>query len=89
MLGIVKKDNNNQKYIQPMTSDARIGNPLGTILAVYTTRCPVGYLPCDGSAYDTTQYPALYALLGSDHLPDLREATLKGIGLTSLSTQRK
>ena len=81
LLGIIEK--NGQKSWVPYTSDARIGNPLGTILAIYTTRCPVGYLPCDGSAYDTTQYPALYALLGSDHLPDLREATLKGIGLNS------
>ena len=85
MLGQVKTING-VKQIVPLTSDTRIGNPLGTILAVYTTRCPSGYLPCDGSTYDTTQYPALYALLGSNHTPDLREVTLKGIGLNSNAT---
>ena len=85
MLGQVKTIDG-VKQIVPLTSDTRIGNPLGTIIAVYTTRCPSGYLPCDGSVYDTTQYPALYALLGSNHTPDLREVTLKGIGLNSNTT---
>lgn len=79
----IKKNNT----LVPLTSDARIGNPLGTIIAIYTTRVPAGYLPCNGATFDQTQYPALYALLGTNVLPDLREATLKGIGLNSNATE--
>jgi hypothetical protein len=56
------------------------GLPIGSIIPIYSVIVPVGFLPCDGSQYDTTQYPSLYALLGSDRLPDLRESTLVGIG---------
>lgn len=75
-----------QKKIIPLTADTGSGNPVGTILALYTNKVPNGYLPCNGSAYDTTQFPALYAILRSDTLPDLREVTLKGIGLNSNAT---
>ena len=54
--------------------------PLGSIIPIYSVTVPIGFLPCDGSQYDTTQYSSLYALLGSDRLPDLRESTLVGIG---------
>lgn len=73
-------EENGQKKIQPLTSDARVGNPLGTIIAVYSNHIPDGYLPCNGVAFDQTQYPALYALLGDNHTPDLRECVLVGIG---------
>ena len=56
------------------------GLPLGSIVSIYSVKVPSGFLPCDGSQYDTTQYPSLYALLGSNKLPDLRESTLVGIG---------
>lgn len=56
------------------------GIPLGTVLAIYTNQVPDGYLPCNGVQFDTAQFAALYALLGDDHTPDLREVTLRGIG---------
>ena len=56
------------------------GIPLGSILAIYTNQVPDGYLPCNGVQFDTAQFAALYALLGDDHTPDLRECTLKMIG---------
>lgn len=56
------------------------GVPLGTILAIHSNQVPDGYLPCNGVQFDTAQFAALYALLGDDHTPDLREVTLRGIG---------
>lgn len=56
------------------------GIPLGTVLAIYSNQVPDGYLPCNGVQFDTAQFAALYALLGDDHTPDLREVTLRGIG---------
>lgn len=60
---------NNQKKLIPTSSEARSGNPLGTILAIHSNVVPYGYLPCNGVAFDENQYPALYALLGDNHTP--------------------
>lgn len=38
------------------------------------------WLECDGSSYNTSTYPDLYALLGTATLPDLRECVLYGCG---------
>ena len=46
------------------------GLPLGTIIA-YEGSVPDGFLACDGSAYNTTTYSALYALLGVNTTPNL------------------
>lgn len=59
------------------------GLPVGSILALHTTRVPAGYLPCNGAVYDITQYPALYTILQTNVLPDLREANLVGAGANS------
>ena len=56
------------------------GLPVGSILALHTNRVPAGYLPCNGATYDITQYPALYTILQTNVLPDLREANLVGAG---------
>lgn len=71
---------NGVKKIVPLTADCGSGNPVGTVIAVYSNKVPNGYLPCNGVQFDTAQFPVLYALLGDDHTPDLRECTLKGIG---------
>ena len=71
---------NGVKKLVPLTADTGAGNPVGTVIAVYSNQVPNGYLPCNGVAFDTAQFPVLYALLGDDHTPDLRECTLKGIG---------
>ena len=59
------------------------GLPLGSIIAVYSNLVPDGYLPCNGATFDTTTYAALYAYLGSNRLPDLRECNLVGAGQSS------
>lgn len=69
-------------FILPAGSGSERGSgvPLGTILAIHSNQVPDGYLPCNGVQFDTAQFAALYALLGDDHTPDLREVTLRGIG---------
>jgi hypothetical protein len=56
------------------------GNPVGTIIMFYGSTAPDGYLPCDGSAYNVTDYPKLYAVLGSANTPDLRGCFVRGLG---------
>jgi hypothetical protein len=69
---------NGQKKIKPLTADAGAGNPVGTIIPMYKKSSPSGYLYCDGSTFDQTKYPLLYAYLGSNVLPDYREFALVG-----------
>lgn len=52
--------------------------PIGTILPFYSTSVPNNYLLCDGSNFNSDDYPELYALLGSTTLPDLRGQFLVG-----------
>lgn len=64
------------------------GNPVGTIIAQYKNSNPVGYLPLDGTTFDQTKYPALYAYLGnSNTLPDYREFALVGAGQNTTSAE--
>lgn len=70
MFGIVRKDGNNNKYIHPLTSDVGAGAPVGSLAMMYKKSAPDGYLYCDGSTFDSAQYPALYMYLGTDVLPD-------------------
>ena len=69
---------NGQKKIIPLTADIGVGNPVGTIIPMYKKSSPSGYLYCDGSTFDETKYPLLYAYLGSNVLPDYREAAIVG-----------
>ena len=71
-------EENGQKKIIPLTADAGAGNPVGTIIPMYKKSSPSGYLYCDGSTFDQTAYPLLYAYLGSNVLPDYREFALVG-----------
>ena len=41
--------------------------PTGTILTFAGTNPPAGYLVCDGRAYLSTDYPALFETIGSLH----------------------
>ena len=54
---------------------------VGDIMQLYGTTAPSDkWLKCDGSTFDTTKYPNLYSLLGSNTVPDLNGYVLKGIG---------
>ena len=69
--------------------------PIGTISPFGGSAIPSGYLLCNGDEVFKTTYAELYAVIGdafgtaSDNtkfkLPDLREATTKGVGLNSKS----
>lgn len=43
---------------------------------------PEGWLLCDGSNFDHTKFPLLFAALGSTRLPDLRGYFLRGLDPT-------
>ena len=67
--------------------------PIGAIFAIMSDTIPSGFLKCDGTAYSAANYPELWAILPSTvkdtvnntFTIDLRESTLKGVGLTSKS----
>lgn len=72
-------------------ADGKIGDEIiGTIKPYFSSSKPYGWLICDGGdgsgtstgteTFDTTKYAELYAFLGTDKVPDLRECNLVGIG---------
>ena len=63
--------------------------PAGMIMAyVSTTIVPVGWLVCDGTSYNTTTYPNLFAVIGTSYggagdqfnVPNYSAAFLRGVG---------
>ena len=70
-------------------------SPIGTILAYGGATAPSGWFLCQGQAISRTTYSELFAVIGTSfgtgdgsttfNLPDLREATTKGVGLTGKS----
>lgn len=68
---------------------------IGTLVPFGGSSIPTGYLLCDGSALSRTTYADLFAVIGTAfgsgdgsttfNIPDMREATAKGAGLTSKS----
>lgn len=70
--------------------------PIGSIIAYAGASIPVGYLNCDGSAVSRTVYADLYTAIGTTwgagdgsttfNIPDLRSATLRGVGTPTLYT---
>lgn len=73
-----KKTINNVPTLVPLTADTGSGVPVGTIIGQYKKANMSGYLYLDGSTFDQTLYPALYAYLGTNVLPDYREFVLVG-----------
>ncbi len=62
-----------------------IAFPVGTVISYLfpATNLPSGWLLCDGSTFDQTQYPELYRMLGNKNtLPDLRGYFLRGLDAT-------
>jgi microcystin-dependent protein len=72
------------------TPDHALGGvPIGTILDFAGPTAPDGFLICDGSAYDSGNYPDLFAVIGTAwggdgspnfNVPDLRDTFTKGKG---------
>lgn len=69
--------------------------PIGAILPFGGSTVPNGFLLCNGAAVSRTTYVELFEVIGTSfgagdgsttfNIPDLREATVKGTGLTSKS----
>jgi hypothetical protein len=70
--------------------------PVGSITAYAGTNIPTGYLNCDGSTVSRTVYADLFTAIGTTwgagdgsttfNIPDLRSATLRGVGTPTLYT---
>jgi len=70
--------------------------PIGTILPFGGSSIPNGFLLCDGIAVSRSTYADLFAVIGTAfgsgdgsttfNIPDLRESTVKGVGLTGKSS---
>lgn len=46
--------------------------PIGTVVMWLTNTAPTGWLMCNGTTFNATNYPVLNTLLGGNTLPDLR-----------------
>lgn len=51
---------------------------VGEVKMFYGNTIPTGWLECNGSTFDTSQYASLYNFLGTNKVPDYRECTLRG-----------
>ena len=70
-------------------------NPIGSIVPYGGTTVPTGWLLCQGQAVSRTTYAELFAIIGTNfgtgdgsttfNIPDLRESTTKGVGLSGNS----
>jgi microcystin-dependent protein len=57
------------------------GTPIGAIVAWYTDSIPTGWLRCDGTVFDSGDYPDLATVLGVAVLPDFTDRFLFGSGV--------
>jgi len=62
-----------------LVNQAITGFRVGTILPFSQSDMPVGFRLADGSQFDPVQYPALFQYLGSNTLPNLQGAFLRGM----------
>ena len=60
--------------------DAGAGIPVGGYVYGRWTVAPDGFFECNGQAYDTKQYPKLFALLGVPNVPDYKGLFLRSTG---------
>ena len=87
---------NKANFLDNVTSDIQaqltaLSFPAGTIITFGGTSAPTGYLACEGQQVLQSEYPTLYAAIGTTwgsaaqpalyfKLPDLRGAFLRGTG---------
>jgi phage-related tail fiber protein len=64
--------------IDALIAELKSRTPVGVIEPYWGTAAPYGSFACDGSTYDTANYPKLYAVLGGNKLPDLRGLFVRG-----------
>ncbi len=92
-VNVVKEDGSLQRIAGgTLYADA----PIGSIQAYGGTTAPSGWLLCQGQAVSRTEYADLFKAIGTAfgtgdgsttfNIPDLREATTKGVGLSGKSS---
>lgn len=81
-----------REVIRAQAAEALPGSMLGTI-AEFPLPLPSGWLPCDGSSFDTASYPELARILTTGVLPlvtaqyvpgGVLGGTLYGVGIRAL-----
>lgn len=82
--------------VSPVIQDISTTLQAGIVMAYTGTVIPVGWLNCDGSAVSRTVYNKLFASISTTwgagdgsttfNIPDLRSATLRGVGTPTLYT---
>ena len=85
--------NNTELLAVPYARAADNGVPPGTVLpfAGPKSKVPVGFLACDGTSYNTADYPVLFDVIGIGwggggaqfKVPDLRGMFLRGVSETA------
>lgn len=56
-------------FLQYLIDNAKWLVPTGTAVRSYCTTTPAGFLALDGSTYSSSDYPDLYAAIGTTTLP--------------------
>lgn len=87
-LGDEGRDRYDQAEIRDVSFGPVVLHPVGVVVAYMGEEPPDGWLLCDGSRFDAARHPALYRVLGTDVLPDMREAALVGTGTRAAGTDR-
>lgn len=75
-LVVFDTDKNNLYLYTGMWSE--LGVPIGSVQAFMGTTIPDGWLICDGNVFSKALYPILFKVIGTETLPDLLSAELKG-----------
>lgn len=82
--------------LEPLTGSTLYAEtPIGTVIASFLAVAPSGFIKADDTVYTKAQYPELYERIpdvfkdtvNETFTIDLREVALKGIGLSSLTTE--
>ncbi len=75
---LYKRYNGENNWVQFIVAEDQIS--IGSIEMFYSEMNDSNWLLCDGSTYDTTEYSELYAVIGTDTLPNLVNKTITGSG---------
>jgi microcystin-dependent protein len=88
-LALDSKENMSAGHCAKLEIDLVPTPPPGSVMAYMGTTAPVGWLLCDGSAISRSDFPALWAVIGTNsgagdgsttfNLPDMRGLFLRGV----------
>lgn len=69
----------NTNAINIANNTALVRTPVGSVTAYVGASAPTNWLLCNGATFSNITYPALYSILGSTTLPDLRGEFIRGL----------